>query len=718
MRAKALCIPAVFLSISGILKFSMAQSSSPSQQPPNQASSVLRAETRLVTVDVVATDSHGNVVRDLKAEDFDLSDGGRQKIQKFAFIDKSASSATAAQPQPPGVYSNQAEISSLPMPPTVVLLDSLNTNTADLLTTRQHMLDLLKSLPSGAPVAVFLLGESLSVVQDFTSDPAVLRAAIDKAMRPTVQQGPLPEDDPLSVSLAMFENGGEQESDTIQQIEDWEMEVYANTMDVRLTTTLDALTGIAHYLSAYQGRKNLVWVSESFPVALIPDPNFGTGRVELSASRDYGEMSQEAANALSDAHVAVYPVDARGLDTIQFYGASGRPVITQTPRGRGAGVNSASADIMRETQSRQLSQDAMDEIAGATGGRTCKTTNDLSGCVESALKDSSSYYELGYLPDNIKWDGNFRKITVKTGRSGVRLAYRGGYYAIDPQLAASSQTPEQLLQEACRDFLPSTTIPITAQDVPADQPNNARYIMSIAPGALTVETDGQDHKVNAMMATCIFAPDGHQSEFLLSDLSQTLSDPEYQASLTTGFRGYIEAPRAGTARVRIAVLDGPTSSIGALDVLPPRTATTETATSNTPAASSAAASVPPSAGSSQPNDSATSIAFSDPSGQSGLLDWGGGKVVYQGTLSPSATAPVFFAQYFAKDFHCDSGQLVPNSPNGHPPSLTMTFTDLQGRAIKISLKGDQPEYSGTLPIDDSAKSFFGKLWTLTHCQGE
>ena len=48
-----------------------AQQQSPESPPPQQApkpGSVLQIKTRLVTVDVVATDSHGNVVRDLKPD--------------------------------------------------------------------------------------------------------------------------------------------------------------------------------------------------------------------------------------------------------------------------------------------------------------------------------------------------------------------------------------------------------------------------------------------------------------------------------------------------------------------------------------------------------------------------------------------------------------------------------------------------------------------------
>ena len=186
-----------------------AQQQSPEPSPSQQApppGSVLQVQTRLVTVDVVATDAHGNVVRDLKPEEFEVSDGGRQKIAQFEFIDKSANGATArlsnaAPPRPKGFYTNQAEFENLALPPTVVLMDALNTEGANLMQARHDMLRMLRTLPQNTPVAVFLLKQSLVVVQDFTSDPALLRAALDKTLSPGTRLDKEPEDDPNSNSL-------------------------------------------------------------------------------------------------------------------------------------------------------------------------------------------------------------------------------------------------------------------------------------------------------------------------------------------------------------------------------------------------------------------------------------------------------------------------------------------------------------------------------------
>src|SRR6201998_3744491 len=58
----------------------------PSQQTPTQAPQAIRVATELVLVNVVARDKKGNLIRDLKKEDFTLlEDGKKQQISTLDF---------------------------------------------------------------------------------------------------------------------------------------------------------------------------------------------------------------------------------------------------------------------------------------------------------------------------------------------------------------------------------------------------------------------------------------------------------------------------------------------------------------------------------------------------------------------------------------------------------------------------------------------------------
>ena len=171
--------------------------------PTPAPSSAIQTQTRLITVDVVATDSHGKPIRGLTQDDFQVSEehSGQQKIAKFRFVDESANApAPASTPQPPGahVYSNSA-FDKLSVPPSILLMDALNTDLDQQAEVHRHMLTLLKTLPATTPVAVFVLGHSLHVVQAFTTDPALLRKAVDRTLM-SVDIAQDPQDDPNSTS--------------------------------------------------------------------------------------------------------------------------------------------------------------------------------------------------------------------------------------------------------------------------------------------------------------------------------------------------------------------------------------------------------------------------------------------------------------------------------------------------------------------------------------
>ena len=83
-----------------------AQAPAPQTAPPQSGYS-LKVNTRLVTVDVVATDSHGRPVRDLKASDFQIFQdrGTKEDLSAFSFSGASASTPKALRPAlPAGTY--------------------------------------------------------------------------------------------------------------------------------------------------------------------------------------------------------------------------------------------------------------------------------------------------------------------------------------------------------------------------------------------------------------------------------------------------------------------------------------------------------------------------------------------------------------------------------------------------------------------------------------
>ena len=69
-------------------------------------------------------------------------------------------------------------------------------------------------------------------------------------------------------------------------------------------------------------------------------------------------------------------------------------------------------------------------LADSTGGRVFEPTasKELANIYTSILDELGSQYVLGYTSDNLKRDGKFRTITVKTGPGGLKVRYRPGYH--------------------------------------------------------------------------------------------------------------------------------------------------------------------------------------------------------------------------------------------------------------------------------------------------
>ena len=68
------------------------------------------------------------------------------------------------------------------------------------------------------------------------------------------------------------------------------------------------------------------------------------------------------------------------------------------------------------------SQHTMDNMAESTGGKSFKNSNDLVLGLRTGIEDGSTYYTLTYYPENKNWDGQFRRIQVKSDRGKREFA--------------------------------------------------------------------------------------------------------------------------------------------------------------------------------------------------------------------------------------------------------------------------------------------------------
>lgn len=487
-----------------------AQQPSPPTKDPGL---VLRVTTRMVLVDAVVLDKEGHPVKGLKSDDFTLTeDGVRQSIASFSARDSEHANAAPPPALPPHVTTNRPAVTQANAENGIVavlLLDGLNTPPQDQIYVKQQMLKFLaRQYDPNTKLAVFALTSKLTVLQNFTQDPLLLRAVLDRYLGQTpavARSGGQMETASASVpppvaNLPARATGGPTGSgpdpglpatlaagganasifeDIAYMTDRFERESENFALDTRISVTLAALEQIARFMSGQNGRKVLLWFSTGFPFSVV-----GDSPSAMEAERNYGDQIRRTINLLNDAHVATYTIDAGGLVPSSL----GDPSISGRDPGKvvlGIDTNRA---LATESFQRFSTHDAMETIARDTGGRYFNG-NDLDQAIQSALKESSSYYMLGYYPGKKKWDGKFRNVKLQVDRPGTQLRYRRGYFAVSSSDWKKDNGDQTLTKALTGNSLPSTEVTFMARALPPQPDSDTMVEFAIDPSTLLFQAE-------------------------------------------------------------------------------------------------------------------------------------------------------------------------------------------------------------------------------------
>ncbi len=399
--------------------------------------------TRLVLVDTIVRDSHGPVAG-LTKDDFTLLDNGKpQKIAVFS-VRSSRNPAAPMTPLPAGAVSNRLNRhGETPASATILLIDRQNTPALDQAYANRKVVKFLEARGNKDSLGIYILGNTLRVVQDLTDDPERLDRAL-KSLKPQDARG-------LTQDVTVEKTGDAIADSMVSRSLEGLDDIILQT---KATSLKDALTEIAHHLAKVPGRKNLVWVSGSFPLFVR----------RATYNLDFTPEMQAAGKALNDANVAIYPVDARGLaGTLTLPGS-----VANAEMGGGRGCNPSAGPCMPGIMpgpagvGEPTGFDTMNALASLTGGRAFYNTNGIEDSIAKAVEDAELTYTLGFYPSAENLDGTYHKLTVKQTRRGASVHHRGGYLAS----TAAGPSGEATLEELLGDPLDATDLGLLAQAVP------------------------------------------------------------------------------------------------------------------------------------------------------------------------------------------------------------------------------------------------------------
>jgi VWFA-related protein len=406
--------------------------------PSTQAPQAIRATTELVLVNVVARDKKGNLVRDLKREDFTvLEDGQKQRVSSFDFenIDELA---LAAQTSPTTTGSEAAAVpGAAPLVKPQATMDARDRRLILLFFDFSAMevdqidraVDSAKKyvnakMQAADLIAIVSLSSNMRLDLDFTDNKRKVLAVLN-AYNSGSGQG--------------FDNGAAGSSEGVAETSGAFAADDTDYNTFSADRKLLALQSIIQAVGKFPQKKSLIYFSNG-----------------ISQSGVDNQSALRAATAAAvKANVAIYPLDVRGLQALPGGGEAQNASL----HGQSAYTG---ASVLNDLNSNAASQETLSTLAADTGGKAFFDSNDFSGVFSQVQKDTSAYYILGYTSSNHSKDGRFRHIKVILNRADLKLDYRAGYYAGRDFEHLNRTDREQQIQDELGSDLPATDLSVYA----------------------------------------------------------------------------------------------------------------------------------------------------------------------------------------------------------------------------------------------------------------
>jgi VWFA-related protein len=387
-------------------------------QPPQSQQPTFKVQVDYVEVDVVVTDRQGNLVRDLKKEDFQvLEDGKAQTISVFAMVDipveRPDRPLFTADPIEPDVRTNEHPFDGRVY---VMVVDDLHTRfgrTPRVKIAAKQFIE--RRLGANDLMAVVHTAGDTRANQEFTNNKRLLLAAVDRSSGRKLDSATANRTTEYYRTRDMRQSG-----EPINDPDDQE-----RAHNARMS--LDTLRNVAEWFGSVRGRrKSILFVSEGIDYDIhdiIPQ----TGSTHTGASMVL-DSTRDAIAAATRSNVAIYGIDPRGLTNLGDESIEIQSFPDDTSVGIGAG------SLQNELR---LSQDSLRTLSEQTGGFAVVNSNDFASAYQRIVEDNSSYYVLAYYPPDAR-PGRYHKIDVKVTRPNLAVRARRGH--VTPKKPAASIT--------------------------------------------------------------------------------------------------------------------------------------------------------------------------------------------------------------------------------------------------------------------------------------
>lgn len=506
----------------------------------NSQEAILKIDTNLIQIDAVVTDKNGQLVTDLKPEEFEIyEDGHQQKLTNFSYISLSSPSSIndpSAKLTPS--IKNVPTVSPAVIRPeqvrrtTALLVDDLALSFENIAIIKTALKKYIsENLQPGDFVAIVSTSGKLGLFQQFTTDKQQLLNAIDR------------------INLAGFK---------VNSINNFfidpgflppgeETVLRGQILDVGLLNTMEY---VVQGLRRLPGRKSLVLFSEGFFL-----------RDDDDRLLPYFRRLTDLATRSS---VVIYTADARGLTTTEL--SAGDDV------GFAGIINTADAIEFRKFAIAQQ-QDSLKYLADQTGG-IYFNSNDIKNSIKRAIDDQNGFYLLGYDPDEstfklVKGKRTFHKLEIKVKRAGLTVRTRQGFLGTtdtEAKPVAPRTRAEQLVYGLSSPFTAiDLNLRLTTLFAHEEAQDVIHSLICIDGQKLTFTDDAEGwHKSEFDILAVAYGEDGQAIYQINKTHNIRVKDEDYQRINRDGFLYIVNVPvkKSGAYQLRVVVRDSASEKLG------------------------------------------------------------------------------------------------------------------------------------------------------------
>src|SRR5882762_6953542 len=435
-KARAVLTAVLLVLNVSLSAFAQSAPQAPQSQPPQQPQYRVRVTSELVLVNVVVRDKKGNLVRDLKREDFTLlEDGKKQSISTFDFenVDEmttaGAAEATISGTAPDGGLlrskDQPASLNARDRRLMLLFFDFSGMEPEDIERSVNAAKKFVQTRMQPADmIAMVSLATNMRIDLDFSDDKAKVLNALNSY---TSGQGQGFDNGATGSSEGAAETSGAFTADDTDY----------NTFNA--DRKLLALQAIMQSLGKISQKKAIIYFSNG---------------ISQNGVDNQSALRAATASAVK-ANVSIYPVDIRGLQALPPGGEAQNASLHGQSAYNGAAV-------LNDLSSNAATQDTLSTLASDTGGKAFFDSNDFGAVFSQVQKDSSAYYVLGFTSTNAQKDGKFRHLKVQLNRSDLKLDYRSGYYAGRDFEHLNRADREQQIQDELGSELSQTDVAVYA----------------------------------------------------------------------------------------------------------------------------------------------------------------------------------------------------------------------------------------------------------------